>query len=47
MGHKGGVSLKFTYIYHSCFLTETERCYYLFDYYKGNGDAEDICSFIL
>lgn len=24
-----------TYIYHSCFLIETEICYYLFDYYKG------------
>ena len=24
-----------TYIYHSCFLIETAKCYYLFDYYKG------------
>ena len=27
--------MKITYIYHSCFLTETESCYYLFDYFKG------------
>lgn len=25
--------MKITYIYHSCFLVETARCYYLFDYY--------------
>ena len=24
-----------TYIQHSCFLVETDSCYYLFDYYKG------------
>ena len=36
MGHKGGVLMNVTYIYHSCFLVETENCYYLFDYYKGN-----------
>ena len=24
-----------TYIHHSCFLVETDRCYYLFDYEKG------------
>lgn len=28
-------AMKVTYIYHSCFLVETEVCYYLFDYYKG------------
>ncbi len=28
--------MKTTYIHHSCFLVETERFYYLFDYEKGN-----------
>ena len=27
--------MKITYIYHSCFLVETNHCYYLFDYEKG------------
>ena len=27
--------MKVTYIHHSCFLVETESCYYLFDYEKG------------
>ena len=27
--------MKITYIHHSCFLVETELCYYLFDYEKG------------
>lgn len=27
--------MKVTYIYHSGFLVETEKCYYLFDYYRG------------
>ncbi len=27
--------MKVTYIYHSGFLVETENCYYLFDYYRG------------
>jgi L-ascorbate metabolism protein UlaG (beta-lactamase superfamily) len=27
--------MKITYIHHSCFLVETERSYYLFDYEKG------------
>lgn len=27
--------MKVTYIYHSGFLVETQTCYYLFDYYKG------------
>ena len=27
--------MKITYIYHSCFLVETDSCYYLFDYEKG------------
>ncbi|MGN0335538.1 MAG: MBL fold metallo-hydrolase [Lachnospiraceae bacterium] len=31
-----------TYIYHSCFLTETARCYYLFDYFKGSLPALDL-----
>ena len=25
-----------TYIHHSSFLIETERCYYLFDYFRGS-----------
>ena len=28
--------MNITYIYHSCFLVETNECYYLFDYYKGS-----------
>ena len=28
--------MKITYIHHSCFLAESERFYYLFDYEKGN-----------
>ena len=27
--------MKVTYIHHSCFLVETDRFYYLFDYEKG------------
>lgn len=27
--------MKITYINHSGFLVETENCYYIFDYYKG------------
>ena len=27
--------MKITYIHHSCFLVETDSCYYLFDYEKG------------
>ena len=27
--------MQVTYIYHSCFLVETDRFYYLFDYEKG------------
>ena len=27
--------MKITYIHHSCFLVETDTCYYLFDYEKG------------
>lgn len=27
--------MKITYIYHSCFLVETNHCYYLFDYEKS------------
>lgn len=30
-----------TYIYHSCFLTETTTCYYLFDYFQGTLPALD------
>ena len=28
--------MKITYIHHSCFLVETDSCYYLFDYEKGS-----------
>lgn len=28
--------MRITYIYHSCFLVELEKCYFLFDYYKGD-----------
>ena len=28
--------MKITYINHSGFLVETENCYYVFDYYKGD-----------
>lgn len=31
------------YIHHSCFLTETENCYYLFDYYQGSLPVLDPC----
>lgn len=27
--------MKITYIFHSCYLVETESCYILFDYFKG------------
>lgn len=27
--------MKVTYIYHSGFLVETKKCYYVFDYYRG------------
>lgn len=27
--------MRITYIHHSCFLVETDSCYYLFDYEKG------------
>lgn len=39
--------MKVTYIYHSCFLVETENCYYLFDYYKGFLPALDFSKPIL
>ena len=31
--------MKVTYIHHSCFLVETDCCYYLFDYEKGTFPA--------
>lgn len=34
--------MKITYIHHSCFLVETDRCYYLFDYEKGNLPEMDV-----
>lgn len=34
--------MKITYIHHSCFLVETDSCYYLFDYEKGTLPSMDI-----
>lgn len=34
--------MKVTYIHHSCFLVETDSCYYLFDYEKGCVPKMDI-----
>ena len=34
--------IQITYIFHSGFLAETARCYYLFDYYKGTLPELDI-----
>ena len=34
--------MKITYIHHSGFLVETERCYYLFDYEKGSLPEMDV-----
>jgi L-ascorbate metabolism protein UlaG (beta-lactamase superfamily) len=34
--------MKATYIHHSCFLVETDRCYYLFDYEKGQLPPMDV-----
>lgn len=34
--------MKVTYIYHSGFLVETNSCYYLFDYEKGNLPRMDV-----
>lgn len=46
--------MKITYINHSGFLVETENCYYVFDYYKGEMPSLDkskevvvFCSMIL
>ena len=43
--------MKITYINHSGFLVETENCYYVFDYYKGemprldkSKEVVDFCS---
>lgn len=33
--------MRVTYIHHSCFLTETAGCYYLFDYFQGTLPAMD------
>lgn len=33
--------MKITYINHSGFLVETENCYYVFDYYKGEMPSLD------
>ena len=34
--------MQITYIHHSCFLVETDSCYYLFDYEKGTLPAMDV-----
>lgn len=34
--------MKITYIHHSSFLVETDRCYYLFDYEKGTLPTMDV-----
>ena len=34
--------MKVTFIHHSCFLLETGRCYYLFDYYTGQLPQLDV-----
>ena len=34
--------MKVTYIHHSCFLVETKRFYYLFDYEKGDLPVMDV-----
>ena len=34
--------MRITYIHHSCFLLETEQCYYLFDYEKGRLPELDV-----
>ena len=39
--------MKITYIYHSSFLVETDRCYYLFDYEKGSLPQMDVTKPIL
>ena len=39
--------MKVTYIHHSCFLVETERFYYLFDYEKGTLPEMDTAKPIL
>ena len=39
--------MKVTYIHHSCFLVETDRFYYLFDYEKGRLPKMDVSKPIL
>ena len=39
--------MKVTYIHHSCFLVETDRFYYLFDYEKGRLPEMDVTKPIL
>ena len=34
--------MKVTYLHHSCFLAETDSCYYLFDYEKGQLPELDV-----
>ena len=36
-----------TYIHHSCFLIETESCYYLIDYFQGSLPALNPCKPVL
>jgi len=39
--------MRITYIHHSCFLVETDSCYYLFDYEKGCLPQMDVAKPIL
>lgn len=39
--------MKVTYIHHSGFLVETDSCYYLFDYEKGNLPCMDVSKSII
>ena len=39
--------MRITYIHHSCFLVETDSCYYLFDYEKGSLPQLDVAKPIL
>ena len=39
--------MRITYIHHSCFLVETDSCYYLFDYEKGSLPQMDVTKPIL
>lgn len=32
--------IKLTYIFHSCFMLETEQCVLIFDYWKDSPDGD-------